>query len=103
MEVLPTRTNDHKVVLNFLKELIFTRFGTPRAIISDGGSHFIDKSFEALMRKYNITYKVATPYHPQINGQVEVLNREIKHILEKTLSQNRKDWALKVSDTLLGI
>ncbi|VVA39812.1 PREDICTED: LOW QUALITY PROTEIN, partial [Prunus dulcis] len=53
VEALPTRTNDHKVVLNFLKEHIFTRFGTPRAIISDGGSHFINKPFDTLMRKYN--------------------------------------------------
>ncbi|PRQ58347.1 putative nucleotidyltransferase, Ribonuclease H [Rosa chinensis] len=98
VEALPTRTNDHKVVLSFLKEHIFTRFGTPRAIISDGGSHFINKSFAALMKKYNITHKVSTPYHPQTNGQVEVSNREIKHILEKTVSQNRKDWSLKVSD-----
>ncbi|CAN6583540.1 unnamed protein product [Malus baccata var. baccata] len=98
VEAIPTRTNDHKVVLSFLKEHIFTRFGTPRALISDGGSHFINKPFEALMKKYNITHKVATPYHPQTSGQVEVSNREIKHILEKTVSQNRKDWALKVSD-----
>ncbi|CAL8151745.1 unnamed protein product [Prunus armeniaca] len=98
VEALPARTNDHKVVLNFLKEHIFTRFGTPRAIISDGGSHFINKPFDALMRKYNVTHKVATPYHPQTSGQVEVSNREIKHILEKTVNQNRKDWALRVSD-----
>ncbi|XP_024156159.1 uncharacterized protein LOC112164158 [Rosa chinensis] len=51
------------------------------------------------MKKYNITHKVSTPYHPQTNGQVKVSNREIKHILEKTVSQKRKDWSLKVSDT----
>ncbi|KAI5338377.1 hypothetical protein L3X38_017648 [Prunus dulcis] len=93
VEALPTWTNDHKVVLNFLKEHIFTRFGTPNAIISDGGSHFINKPFDTLMRKYNVTHKVATPDHPQTSGQVEVSNREMKHILEKTMNQNRKDWA----------
>lgn len=98
VEALPTKTNDHKVVMSFLKEHIFTRFGIPRAIISDGGSHFVNKPFAALMKKYNITHKVSTPYHPQTNGQVEVSNREIKHILEKTVSQNRKDWSSKVSD-----
>ncbi|CAL8988253.1 unnamed protein product, partial [Prunus brigantina] len=65
VEATATRTNDHKVVLNFLRDMIFTRFGTPRAIISDGGSHFCNKPFEALMKKYNITHRVATPYHPQ--------------------------------------
>ncbi|CAL8089611.1 unnamed protein product [Prunus armeniaca] len=100
VEATATRTNDHKVVLNFLKDMIFTRFGTPRAIISDGGSHFCNKPFEALMKKYNITHKVATPYHPQTSGQVEISNREIKNILMKTVSPTRKDWSLRLNDAL---
>ncbi|CAL9005427.1 unnamed protein product, partial [Prunus brigantina] len=100
VEALATRTNDHKVVLKFLRDMIFTRFGTPRAIISDGGSHFCNKPFEALMKKYNITHRVATPYHPQTSGQVEISNREIKNILEKTVSPTRKDWALRLNDAL---
>ncbi|CAL8993304.1 unnamed protein product, partial [Prunus brigantina] len=56
VEALATRTNDHKVVLKFPRDMIFTRFGTPAAIISDGGSHFCNKPFEALMKKYNITH-----------------------------------------------
>src|SRR4051812_23427127 len=51
VEAIPTRTNDNKVVCKFLKEVIFSRFGTPRAIISDGGSHFCNWSFAALMAK----------------------------------------------------
>ncbi|CAL2256521.1 unnamed protein product [Prunus armeniaca] len=100
VEATATRTNDHKVVLNFLKDMIFTRFGTPRAIISDGGSHFCNKPFEALMKKYNITHKVATPYHPQTSRQVEISNREIKNILMKTVSPTRKDWSLRLNDAL---
>ncbi|KAL5567085.1 hypothetical protein UlMin_030249 [Ulmus minor] len=77
-------TNDAKVVTKFLKKNVFTRFGTPRAIISDGGSHFCNRKFEALLAKYGVKHKVATPYHPQTNGQAEISNREIKRILEKT-------------------
>jgi hypothetical protein len=100
VEAVATRTNDHKVVLQFLRENIFSRFGTPRAIISDGGSHFINRSFEALLRKYSITHKVTTPYHPQTSGQVEVSNREIKSILEKTVRPDRKDWSTRLHDAL---
>ena len=91
VEAIPSRTNDNKVVIKFLKENIFSRFGTPCAIISDNGSHFYNRSFEALMRKYTITHKLSTPYHPQTSGQVKVSNRQVKHILEKTVNQIRKD------------
>jgi len=88
VEVVPTKTNDNKVVVKFLKENIFSSFGTPRAIITDNGSYFCNKVFEALIRKYFINHKLSTPYHPQTNGQVEVTNRQIKLILEKTVGQN---------------
>ena len=82
IEAIALPSNDSKVVIKFLKKNIFTRFGTPRAIISDGGTHFCNRYFDALLSKYGVTHKVATAYHPQSNGQVEVSNREIKRILE---------------------
>ena len=100
VETIPTRTNDHKVVLKFVKEHIFSRFGVPRAIISDGGLHFCNRSFESLLKKYGVIHKVSTAYHPQTNGQAELANREIKHILEKTVAPNRKDWLLRLTDAL---
>ena len=100
MEAVACKTNDHRVVVKFFKDTIFARFGTLRAIISDGGTHFCSQIFEQLMKKYFITHMVATPYHPQTSGQVEVSNREIKHILEKTVNPNRKDWSLRLNDAL---
>ena len=64
VEAGPYRTADHRVVLKFLKENIFSRFGVPEAIISDGGSHFYNKPFESLLAKYGVKHKVVTPYHP---------------------------------------
>ena len=52
------------------------------------------------MKKYGVTHKVSTAYHPQTNGQAELANREIKHILEKTVAPNRKDWSLRLTDAL---
>ena len=68
VEAIPSKTNENKVVVKFLKENIFSRFGTPRAIISDNDTHFCNRSFEALMRKYVITHKLSTPYHLQTSG-----------------------------------
>ena len=100
VEAVPYRASDHRVVLKFLKENIFSRFGVPKAIINDEGSHFCNKPFENLLTKYGVKHKVATPYHPQTNGQVELANREIKTILMKVVSSNRKDRSLKLLDSL---
>ncbi|XP_070675888.1 uncharacterized protein [Malus domestica] len=50
--------------------------------------------------QYGITHKVGTPYHPQTSGQVEISNREIKGILEKTVNTSRKDWSQGLNDDL---
>ena len=100
VEAVPCRAADHRVVLKFLKENIFSRFGVPKAIISDRGSHFCNKPFKNLLTKYGVKHKVATPYHPQTSGQVELANREIKTILMKVVNSNRKDWSLKLLDSL---
>ena len=100
VEAIPCRAIDHKVVLKFLKENIFSRFRVPKAIISNGGSHFCNKPFENLLANYGVKHKVDTPYHPQTNGQVELTNREIKTILMKVVNSNRKDWSLRLLDSL---
>ncbi|CAN6718954.1 unnamed protein product [Malus baccata var. baccata] len=100
VEAKATWTNDSKVVADFVKSNIFARFGMPRVLISDGGSHFCNRTIEALLKKYNVTHRVSTPYHPQTSGQAEVSNREIKQILEKTVGPTRKDWSLRIEDAL---
>nr|GEV84198.1 copia protein [Tanacetum cinerariifolium] len=70
-------TNDALVVCKFLKNL-FARFGTPGAIISDRGTHFCNHQFTKVMLKFGVTHRLATSYHPQTSGQVEVSNRGLK-------------------------
>nr|GEZ82931.1 reverse transcriptase domain-containing protein [Tanacetum cinerariifolium] len=92
-------TNDARVVVKFLKSL-FSRFGTPMAIISDRGTHFCNDQFARVMTKYGVTHRLATAYHPQTSGQVEVSNRGLKHILERTVGENRASWSDKLDDAL---
>ncbi|XP_070010955.1 uncharacterized protein [Nicotiana sylvestris] len=100
VEAVALPNNEAQNVVAFLKKSIFTRFGTPRAIISDGGSHFCNKAFDSLLAKYGVNHKVSTPYHPQGSGQFEVSNREIKSILPKMVNANRTDWSKKLDDAL---
>ena len=72
----------------------------PRAIISDGGTHFCNRNMEALLARYGVRHKIATLYHPQTSGQMEVSNRELKRILERTMSKSRKEWAKRLDDAL---
>ncbi|GJR81093.1 reverse transcriptase domain-containing protein [Tanacetum coccineum] len=92
-------TNDARVVVKFLKQL-FSRFGTPRAIISDRGTHFCNDQFSNVLKKYGVTHKLSTSYHPQTSGQVEVSNRGLKRILERTIGEHRARWADKLDDAL---
>nr|GEX19157.1 reverse transcriptase domain-containing protein [Tanacetum cinerariifolium] len=92
-------TNDDRVVVKFLKSL-FARFGTPRAIISDHRTHFCKDKFAKLMSKYGVTHRLATAYHQQTSGQVEVLNSGLKRILERKVRENRASWSEKLEDAL---
>nr|GEX52724.1 C2 calcium-dependent membrane targeting [Tanacetum cinerariifolium] len=92
-------TNDARVVCKFLKSL-FARFGTPRSIISDRGTHFCNDQFAKVMLKYGVTHRLATVYHPQTSGQVEVSNRGLKRILEGTVGENHTYWLDKLDDAL---
>ena len=92
--------NDVNTIVGFLQRNILSKFRAPRTIISDGGSHFANKVFEKLMSRYGIKHIRSLAYHPQTNGQVEISNREIKKILEKTVSSSIRDWSLKLDDAL---
>lgn len=83
MEEIPSQTCDAKTVIQLFKQIISPMFGVPRAVISNGGSHFIERQIEFILKNYGVTH--TTPYHPQTSGQVEVSNREIKAILEKII------------------
>nr|GFB03403.1 hypothetical protein [Tanacetum cinerariifolium] len=99
VEAKALHTNDARVVCKFLKNL-FARFGNPRAIISDRGTYFCNDQFAKVMQKFGVTHRLATPYHPQTSGQVEVSNRGLKCILERTVGENRTSWSDKLDDAL---
>nr|GEU41741.1 reverse transcriptase domain-containing protein [Tanacetum cinerariifolium] len=92
-------TNDARVVVKFLKSL-FSWFGTPKAIISDRDNNFCNDQFAKVMSKYGVTHRLSTAYHPQTSGQMEVTNRGLKRILERTVGENRASWTDKLDDAL---
>ncbi|KAJ9552344.1 hypothetical protein OSB04_016389 [Centaurea solstitialis] len=81
VEAIASPTNDSRVVSKFLKRQIFPHFVVPCIIISDGGSHFIESKFEALLKKYSVQHRVGLAYHPQTSGQVEISNGELDAVI----------------------
>nr|GEU70828.1 reverse transcriptase domain-containing protein [Tanacetum cinerariifolium] len=99
VEVKALPSNDARVVVKILKSL-FSQLGIPRAIISYRGTHFCNDQFTRVMIKYGVTHRLATAYHPQNSGQVEVSNHGLKRILERTVGENRASWSDKLDDAL---
>ena len=64
VEAKATPRNDANTMVNFMRKNILIHFGTPRAIVSDEGTHFCNKVFTALMAKYRVRHKKALAYHP---------------------------------------
>src|SRR3954462_224705 len=81
VEAIPTESADHKTSLKMLKDVIIPGFGVPRHLMTDGGSHFTHGAFRKDLAKFDVNHRIASPYHPQTSGQVELTNREIKLIL----------------------
>jgi hypothetical protein len=81
VQALPCRAADAMHSKKMFHEVIFLRYGVPRIVISDGGSHFIDQTFWKALSEVGVDHRIATPYHPQTSGQAETLNKQIKNIL----------------------
>ncbi|CAM8956610.1 unnamed protein product [Rhodiola kirilowii] len=100
VEAKASKHDDGKTVVDFLRTNIFCRYGVPKAVISDQGSHFCNRSVASVFKHFGVIHRVSTAYHPQTNGQAEVSNREIKSILEKMVKPSRKDWPVRLEEAL---
>ena len=89
-----------QVVVDFLQENIFTRFGIPREIVTDQGTQFTSHLLTALVQQYKINHRLSSPYHPQANGQVESTNKVLESILTKIVEQHHKDWADRMLEAI---
>jgi transposase InsO family protein len=87
VEALPCRAADTMHSKRMFHEVIFPRYGVPRIVINDGGSHFIDRTFRKALTEVGVDHRIATPNHPQTSGQAETSIKQIKNILQKTVNQ----------------
>ena len=79
---------------------IWYRFGCPTELVSDQGTHFINKLVHELSTYYAVVHKKSTPYYPQANGLAESTNKTLQTILKKIVNENRMDWDQKLNSGL---
>ena len=89
-----------KHVARFIESNIICRYGVPHEIILDNDMHFEDK-VQRILQKYGVKHHKSSPSRPQTNGAVELANKNVKVILEKTVERYR-DWVDKLPFALWG-
>ena len=100
VKVTPMKDCTAATATKFLFENVVTRFGFPKFLISDQGTHFINKLIVELTTKFQIQHKKTTPYHPQENGTVEAFKKILENALTKVCNVHRDDSDQKVSVVL---
>ena len=90
-EAEPVDTCSSEIATKFIYENIITRFGCPITLISDQGSHFINKTIKALTNQFKIDHQRTTAYHPQSNGAIEAFNKTLTRGLTKICNTNKDD------------
>lgn len=100
VEAEPLATIKEKDVKKFVWQNIVTRFGIPKALISDNGTQFDGKLFRGFCEELRIEFYNSTPAYPQSNGQAEASNKTILDGLKKRLEKAKGKWAEELPNVL---
>jgi transposase InsO family protein len=99
-EVATIKDYSAETTSHFLFEQVITRFGCPRILMSDQGTHFINDTIRSMTEEFELYHQKSTPYHPQENGTIEAFNKIMENALTKICNVNRDDWELKIPAVL---
>jgi transposase InsO family protein len=99
IEAIPTRSASHKVIIDFLENII-ARFGCRSRIITDNATSFKSKPLIKFCEQFDISLIHSTPYYPQGNGVAESSNKSLIKLIKRLLEDNNKAWDSKLKFTL---
>jgi len=99
-EAKAVKTDTAEHAATFMYENIISRFGVPKILVSDRGTHFLNDLIREMTEKFKIDHRKTTPYHPQTNGQTERVNGILVSILRKTVIDSKRDWDTKLTAAL---
>ena len=99
-EAMPTRLNNGETSTLFIFNHVIARFGVPKELVSDHGSHFQNKMVDELEAKLGFRHAYASSYYPQANGQVEAINKFLKTMLQRTVDKHKSNWHIMLFPAL---
>jgi hypothetical protein len=99
-KAMPTFLNDGRTTSLFLFNHIITHFGVPHAIVTDHGGHFKNQMMSELHVKLGFLHENSSPYYPQVNGQVEDINKVLKTMIQCMVGENKTSWNLQLFSAL---
>ena len=102
-EAFPLVTQNAKEIANVLYKEVFTRFGSPKILISDKGQNFCSKLIQALSEMFHITRHTTSSYHPMSNTTCERMNSTIAQTLRTYCSNNQENWAELIPSVMMAL
>ena len=92
----PVETCSSEIAAKFIYENIVTRFGCPLTLVSDQGSHFLNKTINTMIKEFMIEHQKSTVYNLQYSGAIEYFNKKLTKVLTKLCNTNNHDWDDKI-------
>jgi ribonuclease HI len=99
IEVVPTRSTSHKVIISLLED-VMARFGCPSRIVTDNATPFRSEPLVKFCEQFEISLIHSTPYYPQGNGLAESSNKGLIKLIKILLEDNKRAWDAKLKFAL---